>query len=126
MIINIDDGLEMGHVGEGGFKNDSRLQPGWLGAWWLLPFSPSSRLLPTLHGAPSRQSLLSSLEPGSSASVAALSAAVPSLALTSLLCLGFAICASIPVLPLQYGTFILQVISRSFLYGGNAAFLTLA
>lgn len=63
---------------------------------------------------------------GSSASVVALSAAVPSLALTSLLCLGFAICASIPVLPLQYGTFILQVISRSFLYGGNAAFLTLA
>lgn len=63
---------------------------------------------------------------GSSASVAALFSAVPSLALTSLLCLGFAICASIPVLPLQYGTFILQVISRSFLYGGNAAFLTLA
>ncbi|XP_036181738.1 solute carrier family 43 member 3 isoform X3 [Myotis myotis] len=63
---------------------------------------------------------------GSSASVAALSAAVPSLALTSLLCLGFAICASVPVLPLQYGTFVLQVISRSFLYGGNAAFLTLA
>nr|KAF6325718.1 solute carrier family 43 member 3 [Myotis myotis] len=62
----------------------------------------------------------------SSASVAALSAAVPSLALTSLLCLGFAICASVPVLPLQYGTFVLQVISRSFLYGGNAAFLTLA
>ncbi|XP_008157538.2 equilibrative nucleobase transporter 1 [Eptesicus fuscus] len=63
---------------------------------------------------------------GSSASVVALSAAVPSLALTSLLCLGFAICASVPVLPLQYGTFVLQVISRSFLYGGNAAFLTLA
>ncbi|XP_070284131.1 equilibrative nucleobase transporter 1 [Myotis yumanensis] len=63
---------------------------------------------------------------GSSTSVAALSAAVPSLALTSLLCLGFAICASVPVLPLQYGTFVLQVISRSFLYGGNAAFLTLA
>lgn len=63
---------------------------------------------------------------GSSASVAALSAVVPSLALTSLLCLGFAICASVPILPLQYGTFILQVISRSFLYGGNAAFLTLA
>ncbi|XP_015424828.1 PREDICTED: solute carrier family 43 member 3 isoform X2 [Myotis davidii] len=63
---------------------------------------------------------------GSSASVTALSAAVPSLALTSLLCLGFAICASVPVLPLQYGTFVLQVISRSFLYGGNAAFLTIA
>nr|XP_006214121.1 solute carrier family 43 member 3 [Vicugna pacos]XP_031546550.1 solute carrier family 43 member 3 [Vicugna pacos] len=63
---------------------------------------------------------------GSSASAAALRSAVPSLALTSLLCLGFAICASVPVLPLQYATFALQVISRSFLYGGNAAFLTLA
>ncbi|EPY89849.1 solute carrier family 43 member 3-like protein [Camelus ferus] len=62
----------------------------------------------------------------SSASAAALRSAVPSLALTSLLCLGFAICASVPVLPLQYATFALQVISRSFLYGGNAAFLTLA
>ncbi|KAM5317602.1 equilibrative nucleobase transporter 1 [Glossophaga mutica] len=63
---------------------------------------------------------------GSSASAAALSSAVPSLTLTSLLCLGFALCASVPILPLQYATFILQVISRSFLYGGNAAFLTLA
>ncbi|XP_057585678.1 equilibrative nucleobase transporter 1 [Hippopotamus amphibius kiboko] len=63
---------------------------------------------------------------GSSASAVALCSAVPSLALTSLLCLGFALCASIPILPLQYATFILQVISRSFLYGGNAAFLTLA
>ncbi|XP_039100953.1 solute carrier family 43 member 3 [Hyaena hyaena] len=63
---------------------------------------------------------------GSSAMTAALRSAVPSLALTSLLCLGFALCASVPILPLQYVTFILQVISRSFLYGGNAAFLTLA
>uniref|UniRef100_A0A452R7K7 Solute carrier family 43 member 3 n=1 Tax=Ursus americanus TaxID=9643 RepID=A0A452R7K7_URSAM len=63
---------------------------------------------------------------GSSAMKVALSSAVPSLALTSLLCLGFALCASVPILPLQYVTFILQVISRSFLYGGNAAFLTLA
>ncbi|XP_060032213.1 equilibrative nucleobase transporter 1 isoform X4 [Erinaceus europaeus] len=63
---------------------------------------------------------------GSSTSMVALCSTVPSLALTSLLCLGFALCASVPVLPLQYATFILQVISRSFLYGGNAAFLTLA
>ncbi|XP_008269571.1 equilibrative nucleobase transporter 1 isoform X1 [Oryctolagus cuniculus] len=61
----------------------------------------------------------------SDASVALFSA-VPSLALTSLLCLGFALCASVPFLPLQYVTFVLQVISRSFLYGGNAAFLTIA
>ncbi|XP_049747937.1 equilibrative nucleobase transporter 1 isoform X1 [Elephas maximus indicus] len=63
---------------------------------------------------------------GFSASVVALCSTVPSLALTSLLCLGFALCASVPVLSLQYLTFILQVVSRSFLYGGNAAFLTLA
>lgn len=63
---------------------------------------------------------------GTSESAAALCSAVPSLALTSLLCLGFALCASVRVLPLQYVTFILQVISRSFLYGGNASFLTLA
>ncbi|XP_058161409.1 equilibrative nucleobase transporter 1 isoform X2 [Dasypus novemcinctus] len=63
---------------------------------------------------------------GSSVSVVALCSAVPSLVLTSLLCLGFALCASVPFLPLQYVTFILQVIGRSFLYGGNAAFLTLA
>ncbi|XP_070343479.1 equilibrative nucleobase transporter 1-like [Equus asinus] len=62
---------------------------------------------------------------GFSASAVALCSTVPSLALMSLLCLGFALCASVPVLPLQYVTFILEVISRSFLYGGNAAFLTL-
>uniref|UniRef100_A0A3Q2GTD6 Solute carrier family 43 member 3 n=1 Tax=Equus caballus TaxID=9796 RepID=A0A3Q2GTD6_HORSE len=56
---------------------------------------------------------------GFSALAVALCSTVPSLALTSLLCLGFALCASVPVLPLQYVTFILQVISRSFLYGSN-------
>ncbi|XP_051022599.1 equilibrative nucleobase transporter 1 [Acomys russatus] len=63
---------------------------------------------------------------GSSSSAATLCSTVPSLALTSLLSLGFTLCASIPVIQLQYVTFILQVISRSFLYGCNAAFLTLA
>lgn len=119
-------GLEMGHVGAGGFKDDPRFLPGRLGGWWLLPFSPSSCPLPALRGTPSRQPLVFPLGPGSPDSAAALRSAVPSLALTSLLCLGFALCASIPILPLQYVTFILQVISRSFLYGGNASFLTLA
>uniref|UniRef100_A0A671KCH1 Solute carrier family 43 member 3-like n=1 Tax=Sinocyclocheilus anshuiensis TaxID=1608454 RepID=A0A671KCH1_9TELE len=41
-------------------------------------------------------------------------------------CLLFSICASIPFLPLQYVTFILQVLNRSFLYGGNAAFISIA
>lgn len=100
--------------------------PAWMAGWVVAPpFSPSSSPLPALHGAPSRQTLLFPLGPGSPASAVALLSAVPSLALTSLLCLGFALCASVRVLPLQYVTFILQVISRSFLYGGNAAFLTL-
>ncbi|XP_038146461.1 solute carrier family 43 member 3a [Cyprinodon tularosa] len=49
-----------------------------------------------------------------------------SLFLTSLQCLLFSVCASIPLLSLQYLTFILQVLNRSFLYGGNAAFLSIA
>ncbi|XP_020830047.1 equilibrative nucleobase transporter 1 [Phascolarctos cinereus] len=59
-------------------------------------------------------------------SMADLHSTFPSLTVTSLLCLSFSICATIPILKLQYFTFILQVISRSFLYGGNAAFITLA
>ncbi|XP_048052824.1 solute carrier family 43 member 3a isoform X2 [Megalobrama amblycephala] len=55
-----------------------------------------------------------------------LHSSVLSLLLTSLQCLLFSICASIPFLPLQYMTFILQVLNRSFLYGGNAAFISIA
>ncbi|MBN3311696.1 S43A3 protein, partial [Atractosteus spatula] len=55
-----------------------------------------------------------------------LHSAVLSLALTALQCLLFSLCASIPLLPLQYLTFILQVVNRSFLYGGNAAFIAVA
>ena len=91
--------------------------------------STSSRVFVSLpHPPPCSPPCTASFSfgPGSSAMTVALRSAVPSLALTSLLCLGFALCASVPILPLQYVTFILQVISRSFLYGGNAAFLTLA
>ncbi len=49
-----------------------------------------------------------------------------SLFLTSLQCLLFSVCASVPFLPLQYLTFVLQVLNRSFLYGGNAAFISIA
>ncbi|XP_077177067.1 equilibrative nucleobase transporter 1 isoform X2 [Paroedura picta] len=59
-------------------------------------------------------------------SLADLRSCVLSLAITVLQCMAFSICASIPVLPVQYATFILQVLSRSFLYGGNAAFLAVA
>ncbi|XP_049441719.1 equilibrative nucleobase transporter 1-like isoform X2 [Epinephelus fuscoguttatus] len=55
-----------------------------------------------------------------------LQASVLSLFLTALLCVVFSVCATIPYLPLQYLTFILQVINRSFLYGGNAAFVSVA
>ncbi|XP_042305059.1 solute carrier family 43 member 3 isoform X1 [Sceloporus undulatus] len=59
-------------------------------------------------------------------SLADLRSCVLSLVITVLQCIAFSVCASIPVLPVQYATFILQVLSRSFLYGGNAAFLAIA
>ncbi|TRY84715.1 hypothetical protein DNTS_001221 [Danionella cerebrum] len=66
------------------------------------------------------------LEPGVPEQEADLRSSILSLFLTSLQCLLFSICASVPFLPLQYFTFILQVLNRSFLYGGNAAFLSIA
>ncbi|KAM8807312.1 equilibrative nucleobase transporter 1 [Eudromia elegans] len=60
------------------------------------------------------------------AALAELRATVPSLAVTVAQCALFSLCAAVPVLPVQYGTFVLQVLSRSFLYGGNAAFLAIA
>ncbi|NXJ15052.1 S43A3 protein, partial [Odontophorus gujanensis] len=58
--------------------------------------------------------------------LADLRASVQSLVLTVTLCVLFSICAAVPMLPVQFATFVLQVISRSFLYGGNAAFLAIA
>lgn len=49
-----------------------------------------------------------------------------SLVVTVVLGLLFSIAAAVPMLPVQFGTFVLQVLSRSFLYGGNAAFLAIA
>ncbi|XP_053837080.1 equilibrative nucleobase transporter 1 isoform X2 [Vidua macroura] len=60
------------------------------------------------------------------AALADLRSAVLSLVVTVALCLLFSVFAAVPVLPAQFGTFVLQVISRSFLYGGNAAFLAIA
>ncbi|KAL2088294.1 hypothetical protein ACEWY4_015193 [Coilia grayii] len=65
-------------------------------------------------------------KPGESEREADLRAAILSLALTALQCVLFSVCAATPVLPLQYLTFILQVLNRSFLYGGNAAFISVA
>ncbi|XP_069765950.1 equilibrative nucleobase transporter 1-like isoform X2 [Narcine bancroftii] len=53
-------------------------------------------------------------------------ASILSLALTVGQCICFSICASVPVLELQYLTFILQVVNRSFLYGGHASFIATA
>ncbi|XP_061075065.1 equilibrative nucleobase transporter 1-like [Conger conger] len=50
---------------------------------------------------------------------------VLSLFLTALQCLLFSICATIPVLPLQYLTFVLQVVNRAFIFGGNVAFISI-
>ncbi|NXI65931.1 S43A3 protein, partial [Anseranas semipalmata] len=58
--------------------------------------------------------------------LADLRASVLSLVVTVTQCVLFSICAAVPVLPVQFATFVLQVISRSFLYGGNAAFLAIA
>ncbi|XP_022616117.1 solute carrier family 43 member 3 isoform X2 [Seriola dumerili] len=63
---------------------------------------------------------------GESEGEADLRASVLSLFLTALQCLLFSICAATPYLQLQYFTFILQVVNRSFLYGGNAAFISVA
>ncbi|KAJ8269399.1 hypothetical protein COCON_G00120060 [Conger conger] len=64
--------------------------------------------------------------PGETEEEADLCSAVLSLFLTALQCLLFSICATTPVLPLQYLSFALQVLNRSFLYGGNAAFISIA
>ncbi|XP_051925271.1 equilibrative nucleobase transporter 1-like [Hippocampus zosterae] len=66
------------------------------------------------------------LPEGMSEHEADLNSSVLSLFLTSLMGLVFSICAAAPLLPLQYFTFIIQVLNRSFLYGGNAAFLSVA
>ncbi|XP_070693527.1 equilibrative nucleobase transporter 1-like [Pempheris klunzingeri] len=63
---------------------------------------------------------------GESEQEADLRASVLSFFLTALQCVLFSICATIPYLPLQYLTFILQVINRSFIFGGNAAFISMA
>ncbi|XP_053923396.1 equilibrative nucleobase transporter 1 isoform X2 [Cuculus canorus] len=63
---------------------------------------------------------------GALAALADLRASVLSLTVTVVQCVLFSVCAAVPVLPVQFATFVLQVVSRSFLYGGNAAFLAIA
>ncbi|KAF1582069.1 UNVERIFIED_CONTAM: Solute carrier family 43 member 3, partial [Eudyptes pachyrhynchus] len=63
---------------------------------------------------------------GALGALADLRASVLSLAVTVTQCVLFSVCAAVPILPVQFATFVLQVLSRSFLYGGNAAFLAIA
>ncbi|XP_040977922.1 solute carrier family 43 member 3 isoform X4 [Aquila chrysaetos chrysaetos] len=63
---------------------------------------------------------------GAVGALADLRASVLSLVVTVTLCVLFSVCAAVPMLPVQFATFVLQVLSRSFLYGGNAAFLAIA
>ncbi|XP_035405860.1 equilibrative nucleobase transporter 1 [Cygnus atratus] len=66
------------------------------------------------------------LPEGARGALADLQASVLSLVVTVTQCVLFSVCAAVPMLPVQFATFVLQVISRSFLYGGNAAFLAIA
>ncbi|XP_078392354.1 equilibrative nucleobase transporter 1-like [Cetorhinus maximus] len=68
------------------------------------------------------------LASGSAAShrLADMKSAILSLTITVTQCILFSICAAIPLLPVQYLTFVLQVVNRSFLFGGHAAFTTIA
>ncbi|XP_055770839.1 equilibrative nucleobase transporter 1-like [Salvelinus fontinalis] len=66
------------------------------------------------------------LAPGETKQEADLRSSSLSLFLTSLQCLIFYVCFSSPLLPLQYLTFILQVLNSAFIYGGHQAFLTIA
>ncbi|XP_066505750.1 solute carrier family 43 member 3b [Hoplias malabaricus] len=65
-------------------------------------------------------------EAGQTEREADLAAVVLSLFLTVLQCVMFSVCAAVPYLPLQNLTFVLQVLNRSFIYGGNAAFISMA
>ncbi|XP_058237910.1 solute carrier family 43 member 3a isoform X2 [Hemibagrus wyckioides] len=65
------------------------------------------------------------LKSGETEKEADLRSSILSLFLTALQCLLFSVCTTIPILPLQYATFFLQVLNRSFLYGGNAAFISI-
>ncbi|XP_072883529.1 equilibrative nucleobase transporter 1-like [Hemitrygon akajei] len=51
---------------------------------------------------------------------------VLTLSMTATLSVLFSICAAVPVLEVQYLTFILQVIQATFLYGNDAAFIAIA
>ncbi|XP_067897441.1 equilibrative nucleobase transporter 1-like [Heterodontus francisci] len=67
-----------------------------------------------------------STDSAASQRLADLTLAVPSLAITITQCVLFSVCAAIPVVEVQYLTFVLQVINRAFLFGDYATFVTIA
>ncbi|XP_069573919.1 equilibrative nucleobase transporter 1-like [Brachyistius frenatus] len=66
------------------------------------------------------------LAPGETKREADMRSSSLALFLTSLQCFFFCVCFTCPVLPLQYLTFILQVINSSFFYGGHQSFVSIA
>ncbi|XP_067440299.1 equilibrative nucleobase transporter 1-like isoform X2 [Thunnus thynnus] len=66
------------------------------------------------------------LVPGETKREADLHSSFLALFLTSLQCFLFCVCFTCPVLPLQYLTFILQVVNSAFFYGGHQAFISIA
>ncbi|XP_035515313.1 solute carrier family 43 member 3-like [Morone saxatilis] len=66
------------------------------------------------------------LAPGETKREADLQSSSLALFLTSLQCFLFCVCFTCPVLPLQYLTFVLQVVNSSFFYGGHQAFVSFA
>ncbi|CAN9510811.1 unnamed protein product [Ophioblennius macclurei] len=66
------------------------------------------------------------LAPGESKRESDLRSSCLALLLTSLQCFLFCVCFTCPVLPLQYLTFILQVVCSGFFYGGHQAFVSIA
>uniref|UniRef100_UPI00358DFD07 equilibrative nucleobase transporter 1 isoform X1 n=1 Tax=Myxine glutinosa TaxID=7769 RepID=UPI00358DFD07 len=85
-------------------------------AWFCAPWN--GRLI-DLH----RQRLLKGRK---DVQFAGLGSTIPSLGLTTLLGIAFAGVAAIPKIQAQGLAFCLQVMSRAFLYGGNAAFIAIA
>ncbi|XP_010740130.2 solute carrier family 43 member 3 isoform X2 [Larimichthys crocea] len=66
------------------------------------------------------------LAPGETKREADLRSSSLALFLTSLQCFLFCVCFTCPVLPLQYLTFVLQVVNSAFFYGGHQAFVSIA
>uniref|UniRef100_A0A671YXP2 Solute carrier family 43 member 3a n=1 Tax=Sparus aurata TaxID=8175 RepID=A0A671YXP2_SPAAU len=66
------------------------------------------------------------LDPGKTMREADLHSSCLALFLTSLQCFLLCVCFTCPILPLQYVTFVLQVLNSGFFYGGHHAFVCIA